>query len=364
MNKPNVIRLNICYGCMKRIPSGRSVCPECGHNSSARQNSDEVLPEGTVLKGKYLVGKSFDRSVEMVRYLGYDLLTETIVEIGEYFPINDAIRACSTYDLVWKDQDEILPCEKCKDFLEKNESAIKTYSSEDNILGAFYEHNTIYIITRHFKYAIPPIRLRGQNLEEEVLKRIFAEMTRRLLLLLKEDENAVFSPFSVVTLFSILASSTAGLTKLEISDVLHIGEIEPLFLEKTLLMKDGNGFSYANAVCAQVESANDINSDYRQMLKHRYKGELFSSNNMVNSINRWVAKSTNGMIPEIADESMQNMRLCLMNAVAFEAQWAELYKKAIFVEKNFKTPIILLQMLICCTARNMYILKMTFSQAL
>ena len=67
------IKLNICYGCMNRVPEGKEVCPECGYVLSRRSNPHDALPEGTVLSRKYLVGKVLGRGGFGITYLGYDL---------------------------------------------------------------------------------------------------------------------------------------------------------------------------------------------------------------------------------------------------------------------------------------------------
>lgn len=57
----NVIKLNICYGCMRKLEEGQKVCPFCGHDNSVSQNRADMLPEGTVLSRKYLIGRVLGR---------------------------------------------------------------------------------------------------------------------------------------------------------------------------------------------------------------------------------------------------------------------------------------------------------------
>ena len=55
------IKLNICYGCMRKLEEGQKICPFCGYDFSASQNGADMLPEGTVLFRKYLIGRVLGR---------------------------------------------------------------------------------------------------------------------------------------------------------------------------------------------------------------------------------------------------------------------------------------------------------------
>ncbi len=61
-------------------------------------------------------------------------------------------------------------------------------------------------------------------------------------------------------------------------------------------------------------------------MRKDYAGELFASEAIVSAVNKWVRKATNGMIDQIADDSMKDMLACLLNAVSFEAKWLEGYE--------------------------------------
>ncbi|MBR6090749.1 MAG: serine/threonine protein kinase [Anaerolineaceae bacterium] len=78
--------VNYCYACMARIDEGQVICPYCGHNNSSITNDEDILPEGTILNGKYLVGKVIGRGGFGVTYLGIDLRYDDKVAIKEYFP--------------------------------------------------------------------------------------------------------------------------------------------------------------------------------------------------------------------------------------------------------------------------------------
>ena len=67
----------------------------------------------------------------------------------------------------------------------------------------------------------------------------------------------------------------------------------------------------------------------------RYQGRLFASGDMVRDVNAWVKEKTKGMITNVADESMSSMLACLMNAIAFEADWEKKYEESDIYEDSF-----------------------------
>ena len=85
--------LNYCYNCMTHLESGEKVCPVCGHNNTLLQNPENALPEGTILSGKYLVGKVLGQGGFGITYLGFDTALNIKVAIKEYFPVGVSIRS-------------------------------------------------------------------------------------------------------------------------------------------------------------------------------------------------------------------------------------------------------------------------------
>ena len=77
---------NRCLNCMGTIPAGAETCPLCGKNGRSLSGEPGQLPPGTILAGKYLVGRSLGRGSFGITYLGWDLQRETRLAIKEYFP--------------------------------------------------------------------------------------------------------------------------------------------------------------------------------------------------------------------------------------------------------------------------------------
>ncbi len=167
--------------------------------------------------------------------------------------------------------------------------------------------------------------------ETEVDSEKYNEIARTILgnMLNKSDEdNIVFSPYSIYTLLTLLSDSTAGVTRNEILDFLKNDESDDrdTFSVADRHLKQSKGFISANAVIVKNEYKDNIRQEYLDAVKDKFNAEFFSSNDIVRDVNKWVKDNTKGMIPEIADESMNEMIAGLINAVSFITKWKENYE--------------------------------------
>ena len=148
-------------------------------------------------------------------------------------------------------------------------------------------------------------------------------------------ENIVVSPFSVLMLLTMAADSVGGDTRKEILNAVGAGLSYEEFREMgSGMQKLFSGIASSNAVCVQEKIAKTISTGYEAKLED-YQGELFASGDIVNRVNSWVKEKTNGMISNVADESLKEMQACLINAIAFEAEWQDEYEEDDIYDRNF-----------------------------
>ena len=74
-----------CPYCMSPAAEG-SPCPGCGLTAGSYRPKPHHLPPGTVLMGRYLVGRALGEGGFGITYLGRDLRLELRAAIKEYFP--------------------------------------------------------------------------------------------------------------------------------------------------------------------------------------------------------------------------------------------------------------------------------------
>ncbi len=77
--------LKLCFGCMKPLSSGETICAHCGYDQNTTTLANYLKP-GTLLHERFLIGKMLDANGESVTYIGFDTSVECKVRIREYFP--------------------------------------------------------------------------------------------------------------------------------------------------------------------------------------------------------------------------------------------------------------------------------------
>ena len=227
---------------------------------------------------------------------------------------------------------------------EEREEAVKGMSDEE--IDELIAHAGI--VQAKIAYS----RLKKRNQIRRYTPR-YNELAVRTLRYLSESktDNVVFSPFSVLMLLSIAADAVDGDTRQEIFNVISsdlpyekyrdmISELQRLFTEIVSVndgedeYERGGEVVSANAVCVQKSIENSLNAEYENHLA-KYHGKLFVSEDIVADVNSWVKENTRGMIGQVADDSMKQMMACLMNAIAFEAEWEEIYDEDDIYEDDF-----------------------------
>ena len=87
----------VCFGCFQEKEPG-SICPHCGFCENEEQPY-LALPLGTLLNGRYMLGKVLGVGGFGITYLGYDLTLEIKVAIKEYMPSAIATRNADRYNV-------------------------------------------------------------------------------------------------------------------------------------------------------------------------------------------------------------------------------------------------------------------------
>ena len=79
--------MNLCYNCFQEIPEGAGPCPHCGFDLSENVKKYPVaLRAGTVLNGRYIVGRVLGQGGFGITYLAWDTQLEAKVAVKEYMP--------------------------------------------------------------------------------------------------------------------------------------------------------------------------------------------------------------------------------------------------------------------------------------
>lgn len=162
-----------------------------------------------------------------------------------------------------------------------------------------------------------------------------------------EEENFMVSPASVMFAMDMVALGAKGETLSEITEVFSPGQtIEESLTFAHSWMEDINGsegvdFSVANSVWIEEELLGDeVKDDYLANAEEFFDATatvLPFDLDAIGQINDWVDENTNGMIPEIMrDFPSEDTVMVLINAIAFEGEWAEQYEEHQIDEGEFQ----------------------------
>ncbi|MBP5236792.1 MAG: serpin family protein [Clostridia bacterium] len=150
----------------------------------------------------------------------------------------------------------------------------------------------------------------------------------------ESGKNTLISPLSVLAALSMTANGAKGETLEQMEKVLGMNtdELNRFFLAYTDALPEGDKYklSLANSIWFTSDERFTVVRDFLQTNADWYGADAFRApfdGSTLKDINGWVKEKTDGMIPEILDKIPGEAVMYLVNALAFEAEWAETYKK-------------------------------------
>ena len=160
-------------------------------------------------------------------------------------------------------------------------------------------------------------------------------------------DNIMISPASIMMALDMVAAGAKGDSLRQLTDLFAKGQ-EPLTQQAyaAAVMDKINGakdveFSCANAVWNNETLLGDkVNLEYVDYIKKTYLAEYKVSpfgEKTPDEINSWIYDHTDHMIEKAIGELDPMTAMVLVNAIAFDGQWAEPYKDTQVNEGDFRT---------------------------
>ena len=150
----------------------------------------------------------------------------------------------------------------------------------------------------------------------------------------KTGENTLISPLSVLCALAMTANGAKGETLEQMEKVLGMTTEElNLYLYSymnSLTQGEKYKLSLANSIWFTDHERFEVNQDFLQTNADYYGADIYKApfnNSTLKDINDWVKERTDDMIPNILDEIPDEAVMYLVNALAFEAEWSEIYYK-------------------------------------
>ena len=85
--------MKLCMGCMNQIEDQYTTCPHCGFNETTLRQESYYLDPGTIVGGKYIVGRVMSYGGHTISYLGMDAEVNRKVIVKEYLPSDFSTRS-------------------------------------------------------------------------------------------------------------------------------------------------------------------------------------------------------------------------------------------------------------------------------
>lgn len=146
-------------------------------------------------------------------------------------------------------------------------------------------------------------------------------------------KTTLVSPLSVLTALALVQNGAQDNTLAQLEQAL--GGLDRDTLNAYMraycdFLSAGDELKIANSVW--TDSSAEAKRAFLQKAVDSYSAQLFSAPlsdpKTVESINSWVKKNTDGMIPKIIEKADRYAVMMLVNAIAFDAKWETPYKRS------------------------------------
>ena len=159
---------------------------------------------------------------------------------------------------------------------------------------------------------------------------------------MEEGENTLISPLSVLYALAMTANGADGETLAQMEQVLGMdcNNLNSYMLAYLDLLPETKDYkmSLANSIWFKDDPNFAIEQSFLQTNADYYGAGAYKAafdEGTRNDINNWVKEHTDGMIPEIIDEIPDEAIMYLVNALAFDAKWADEYEEHQIREGRF-----------------------------
>ena len=159
-----------------------------------------------------------------------------------------------------------------------------------------------------------------------------------------DGENTLISPLSVLVALSMTANGADNETLSQMEAVLGM-PIDQLNTWISTYManlpeEEKYKLSLANSIWFTDDERFTVNQDFLQTNADYYGADIYRApfdDDTCKDINKWVKDNTDGMIKNILDQIPQEAVMYLINALAFDAEWQDIYFENQVREGEFTT---------------------------
>ena len=144
----------LCSACFAPAPNAAAACSLCGWRDGAASPFPTALPVGSVLLGRYAVGRVLGKGGFGVTYLAFDLPQNEAVAIKEYFPDTLAHRNTGAAAVTALGAENETAFRLGAEKFYGEARILAQFASHPNIIQVrefFYENNTAYYVMEYIR---------------------------------------------------------------------------------------------------------------------------------------------------------------------------------------------------------------------
>jgi len=210
-------------------------------------------------------------------------------------------------------------------------------SGKESSYEAEPEQNTEKALVTEPKEAAPEVCVEPVPWENARVADFGARLLREIM---EEGKNTLISPMSVLSALSMTANGAEGETLTQMETVLGQSKDALNAWYKYDTDKSGDYLHLANAIFIKDDPELTVKESFIKAVEKWYETDIvvtdFNERALVD-INRYVEDNTNGMVKNILDKIPEEAVMYLVNALAFEARWANPYNEYEVSQQVFTT---------------------------
>ncbi len=145
--------MTLCDFCFSRIET-EGVCPHCGLSHQNYTHEVGILPPGTNLDGKYIIGRLLGRGGFGATYLAFSSERNCVVAIKEYFPAGISTRGRGEVNVTVLSRDKQEVFKKGATKLYEEAQTVFRFNTCKNIVSVFeffYANATVYFAMEYLE---------------------------------------------------------------------------------------------------------------------------------------------------------------------------------------------------------------------
>jgi len=145
--------MNLCDFCFEPLEP-ENICKNCGLSNETYKAGNGILPPGTIILGKYIIGRVLGRGTLGTTYLAYSGMLDKVVALKEYYPIGITNRTKGEEKVSIVTDEKRMVFEKGAIRFYEEAKAVERFNTNKNIVSVyecFYANDTVYYSMEYLK---------------------------------------------------------------------------------------------------------------------------------------------------------------------------------------------------------------------